>query len=610
LEVVSSDPLRGSLADWTTTLGSPEDEPAASSRLLKIALGLTLVGILLAASLQALGPVNRLTELWRGKIATNANEQESSPPLATSIEDPSDSAKNSPNNSDVLSNNAAVPDSSSTDNRSVKRPSVSEIENQVASKNPEDSDTQNLEGKIRMPNSAGESAAVSNATSIPSNSPPSSDSDSNPPQQNPIQPRFVARWQPNAEAQNSPLIFAVNPERNQIFRLLEAIDLPADTQMIVPPASRPTITLRGTINWTSYGTMDYRLRNASVDTSAAAIEVVQGRGVLQDIKPDSNALATNSASSDAALARTRIQVRNGSHIVSLTWLQPNSIVSVEAAPTFIDPPAEPASVSNNLKATTEFKIVVLQGSVEFQMVSPDPNNPSDATANTNANKGDNQGFGTNSTRVIMSVGQGWWRDMAGNWQAVQIDATPAWIDAAAERPIDRQAITDMLGLIPGGERANIVARELLGNRRPEIAALASQTLLLSDDFSFLAGPNGFLNNDRFRGHWFPIVEAVRQRAASNPTSFEALRSSLTSQDVQRGNLLFQTLIGSPSKEIDTGEGEKLVNLLESEFMDERVLAIYQLKRIVGKDLGYQADRPSKGTIQDWKRLLRTGGLRP
>jgi len=41
-----------------------------------------------------------------------------------------------------------------------------------------------------------------------------------------------------------------------------------------------------------------------------------------------------------------------------------------------------------------------------------------------------------------------------------------------------------------------------------------------------------------------------------------------------------------------------------------VLAIYQLKRIVGKDLGYQADRPSKGTVQDWKRLLRTGGLRP
>jgi hypothetical protein len=244
------------------------------------------------------------------------------------------------------------------------------------------------------------------------------------------------------------------------------------------------------------------------------------------------------------------------------------------------------------------------------MTSTDSDNSSDATANPNASDGETRGLGTDANRVIMSVGQGWLRDTAGNWQAVQIDATPAWIDVAAERPIDRQAINDMLGLIPGGERANIVARELLANRRPEIAALACQTLLLADDFSFLAGPNGFLNNDRFRSHWFPIVEAVRQRAASNPISLEALQSSLTSQDVQRGNLLFQTLIGSPTAEISSGEGEKLVNLLESEFMDERVLAIYQLKKIVGKDLGYQADRPSKGTVQDWKRLLRTGGLRP
>jgi hypothetical protein len=610
-EAVSSDPLRGPIADWTTTLSSADDEPAFSSRLLKIAIGLTLLGILLAATMQALGPINRLTELWRGKIGANTNDQESSPPLATSIEDPSGSAKSSISKSKSLSNNAVDRDSSSTDQDSADKPSSgSETDTQVASKNPDDSDTQDLEGNMKTPNNAGESVALSNATSIPNNSPVSSDGKENSSKQNPTQSRFVARWLPSPETQNSPLIFAVNPERNQIFRLLEAIDLPADTQIIVPPASRPSITLRDAVAWTSYGAMDYRLRNAIADSSASAIEVVQGRGVLQDVTPESNASAANSTSSETAPSLAKIQLRNGSHIVSLTWLQPNSIVSVEAVPTFIEPPAEPASASNNLKGSTEFKIVVLQGSVEFQMTSPDSNNSSDAAANPNANKEETQGVGTNSTRVIMSVGQGWLRDTAGNWQAVQIDATPAWIDAAAERPIDRQAINDMLGLIPGGERANIVARELLANRRPEIAALACQTLLLADDFSFLAGPNGFLNNDRFRSHWFPIVEAVRQRAASNPISFAALQSSLTSQDVQRGNLLFQTLIGSPAIEISSGEGEKLVNLLESEFMDERVLAIYQLKRIVGKDLGYQADRPSKGTVQDWKRLLRTGGLRP
>jgi hypothetical protein len=610
LESVSSDPLRGPTADWTTTLSSGEDEPAFSSRLLKIAIGLTMVGILLAAALQALGPVNRLTELWRGKIGANTNDQESSPPLATSIEDPSNSEKSSTNNSESLSNNAADPNSSSANNGSDdKQSSGVDADDKIASKNTNNRVTQDLEAN-RMQGDAEESATVPNAAVLPSNSPVTSDGEENPSKQKSTQPRFVARWLPNPEVQNSPLIFAVNPQQNQIFRLLETLDLPADTQIIVPPASRPSITLRDTITWTSYGAMDYRLRNAVADSSASAIEVVQGRGVLQDVASKSNASATNSASTETTPALAKIQVRNGDHIVSLTWLQPNSIVSVEAIPTFIDPPAEPASASNNLKGATEFKIVVLQGSVDFQMTSTDSDNSSDATANPNASDGETRGLGTDANRVIMSVGQGWLRDTAGNWQAVQIDATPAWIDVAAERPIDRQAINDMLGLIPGGERANIVARELLANRRPEIAALACQTLLLADDFSFLAGPNGFLNNDRFRSHWFPIVEAVRQRAASNPISLEALQSSLTSQDVQRGNLLFQTLIGSPTAEISSGEGEKLVNLLESEFMDERVLAIYQLKKIVGKDLGYQADRPSKGTVQDWKRLLRTGGLRP
>lgn len=614
-DVVSSDPLQGSVADWTTNLSSDEAEPAFSSRLLKIAIGLTMVGILLAAALQAIGPVNRLTELWRGKIGANTNDQESSPPLATSIEDPSNSAKASKNASDSLSIHAADSDSSSTDRGSGDRGSDdqlvtdNETDNKIASKDTNDRALRELDTD-RMSDKTNDSATAPNPASIPNNSAASNDGDVGSAKQNPAQARFVARWLPSAEAQNSPLIFAVNPEQHQIFRLLEAIDLPADTQIIVPPASRPSITLRDTVTWTSYGAMDYRLHSSLADPSASAIEVVQGRGVLQDVTSDNNSSTINTPNSEAGPALAKIQVRNGPHIVSLTWLQPNSVVSVEAIPTFIDPPAEPASASNKLTRATEFKVIVLQGSVAFQMISPDAKTFSEAIDNSAANQGDAQGIGTNPSRVVMSVGQGWLRDSSGNWQAEQIDATPSWIDAAAERPIDRQAINDMLGLIPGGERANIVARELLANRRPEIAALACQTLLLADDFSFLAGPNGFLNNDRFRSHWFPIVEAVRQRAASNLISLETLQSSLTSQDVQRGNLLFQTLVGSTSKEIGSGEGEKLVNLLESEFMDERVLAIYQLKRIVGKDLGYQADRPSKGTVQDWKRLLRTGGLRP
>jgi hypothetical protein len=140
--------------------------------------------------------------------------------------------------------------------------------------------------------------------------------------------------------------------------------------------------------------------------------------------------------------------------------------------------------------------------------------------------------------------------------------------------------------------------------------MAAQTLILSDDFSFLAGPTGMLNDDRFRSHWTTLIDAVRERISTSPESFEALKASIAAQDVQRGALLFQVLVGYSGPELKLSAAERLVNLLESEYLDERILAIYHLKRITGKDLGFQPDRPSRGIVQDWKRLWRTGGVTP
>ena len=119
-----------------------------------------------------------------------------------------------------------------------------------------------------------------------------------------------------------------------------------------------------------------------------------------------------------------------------------------------------------------------------------------------------------------------------------------------------------------------------------------------------------LNDDRFRSHWTTLIDAARERISTSAEAFEALKSSLAVQDVQRGALLFQILVGYSNPELKLSAAERLVNLLESEFLDERILAIYQLKRITGKDLGYQPDRPSRGLVQDWKRLWRTGGITP
>jgi hypothetical protein len=197
-----------------------------------------------------------------------------------------------------------------------------------------------------------------------------------------------------------------------------------------------------------------------------------------------------------------------------------------------------------------------------------------------------------------------------SWEAGQMESPPTWITSPAERPIDRQAAGDLMQMLPAGARANLVAVEALSNRRAEVAALAAQILILADDFSFLAGPTGMLNDERFRSHWGVLIDKVRERIAVSQESFEALKASLAAQDVQRGALLFQVLVGYSGPEMKLNATERLVNLLESEYLDERILAIYHLKRMVGKDLGFQPDRPSRGVVQDWKRLWRGGGITP
>jgi hypothetical protein len=44
-------------------------------------------------------------------------------------------------------------------------------------------------------------------------------------------------------------------------------------------------------------------------------------------------------------------------------------------------------------------------------------------------------------------------------------------------------------------------------------------------------------------------------------------------------------------------------------MDERVLAIYQLTNITGKNLGYHPDKSQIDAIQQWRKLLGKNEIR-
>ncbi|MCC6509948.1 MAG: hypothetical protein IT423_12650, partial [Pirellulaceae bacterium] len=140
--------------------------------------------------------------------------------------------------------------------------------------------------------------------------------------------------------------------------------------------------------------------------------------------------------------------------------------------------------------------------------------------------------------------------------------------------------------------------------------LAAQTLSLLGNWDWVASPKGSLSDARDRSFWTPLLDGTRQILAAHPENVEALQSALQSLDADAVGWRTDMWLGLDSAQL-SGDGlGKLVKTLESDILLDRILAIYQLQRVTGKDLGYQAGEPSRAATSQWTRELTNGRLTP
>jgi|GEM_PF-2535208 len=579
--IVLTDPLRPAKADWTNST-SDEPSPARKNRGLRILISLALLALLVITTVQAIGPLNRLQNLW----TTTALAPENTPGTPSPTADSADGGN--------IRRTSGSPESSIEDNSAAGRDrekveTTANIPTPASTEETADADRSAIvpSGEpMTEKDNAEKSLAPSPDLASDSATPPAS-SATNKKNNLPLNNLQVASWNPPTDLPQTHLLFALDEVNHQVIRVTTATSLAHGTNLLLAPGTRNSIYVNHDIDWKFYSAADCRVTTQAESPWLTTVELKQGRAVLQD-----------SGKSNFVDRQPQTLIRNGSTLVWLRWTEPNSAVAVEAIPQWFDASQADSRLVEPLTPLTDLRITVLQGKVEFGATTWNEN--LDLTM-FESNPGSLQKLG---------VGDSWMRRGGGPWESAKIETTPAWIENPIERPIDRQAASDLMQILPAGARANLVLVESLKNRRPEVGCLAAQVLILADDFSFLAGPTGMLNDERFRSHWTVLIDAVRERISTSEKSYEALKASLAAQDVQRGALLFQVLVGYSEPELKLNAAERLVNLLESEFLDERVLAIYQLKRITGKDLGFQPDRPSKGILQDWKRLWRSGGIPP
>ena len=182
---------------------------------------------------------------------------------------------------------------------------------------------------------------------------------------------------------------------------------------------------------------------------------------------------------------------------------------------------------------------------------------------------------------------------------------PQWFRASYERPIDHMAAEDLAKWLDGNVDAEL--RQLAGHRRPETAALALQTLLLSGRWQLFGGD--WLKQARMRTHWDRTLILARQLIAANPADAEQAQSALAAASPQ-GLEHFRLLCGLSESELSAGGGlALLVGLLDDNDLATRVVASHHLRNLTGKDLGYQAHAPNRASIQTWRRELAMNQLK-
>jgi hypothetical protein len=222
--------------------------------------------------------------------------------------------------------------------------------------------------------------------------------------------------------------------------------------------------------------------------------------------------------------------------------------------------------------------------------------------------------GSSAVRLTTNQHLKWVKDRSTS-TAAQPTELPAWVQMKDGRPIDHVAATDLYRYLSNANASDILVElySLVRNRRAETAMLATRTLMLLGDYSTLfsleSSKEGLLNRANARSHWQGVLDGLWDAVGSDPQGMTWLMLAIEKNPPPRVDLLKMLVFGFSDNTLASGGDRKLVDALSSQLMDERVLAIYQLNAITGRDNGFSADRPSPESVQQWQKDLSSGRIR-
>ena len=190
-------------------------------------------------------------------------------------------------------------------------------------------------------------------------------------------------------------------------------------------------------------------------------------------------------------------------------------------------------------------------------------------------------------------------------------AFPDWIESRPLGQIDQAAAEALVAHLEQPDRSvELGLRELAEHRKREVRALAARSLAAIGQFESLVG---LLADAEQRPVWPQQVEALRAAVAAGPETATAVQGAFATVRREDGPALFRMLWGYAAEDLTAGEAARLVEYLEHEDLDFRVLSIWNLHAITGAVSSYRPEYPPARRQQyvlRWQQKLAAGEIVP
>ncbi len=377
------------------------------------------------------------------------------------------------------------------------------------------------------------------------------------------------------------VLLRYNDQAGAWFRLASRSQVANGDKLLSLPAFRPEITLTSGVHVDLSGGSQIVVRTADeaeidgltgVDTTTSTIEVVYGRVVLINTANEDNqiVLKMGSALAGARLAR-------------------GATLAVEVERAYVpgqDPRVNPSPLVARLYAP--------EGGVNWQV-------------------------GESETAIREPAR---WTIADGVVSPITADSQPPeWIDQepAAQRSeqlYGAPVIEDSLNVV---QPADIQLLELfMTGRRREVKSLATRSSVHVG--LFLPFIEALRDSDQ-RSNWRTQIELLRSAMALSPESATRVWEALVAQRGEKAAAdLYEMLcgynldqIGHTPEEMQTGALARLIDWLEDDNLDYRVLAVQNLRELTGKNLlsnpaGSLSERAVG--VRRWRDRLESGELMP